>query len=110
MEGYKNMSQFIERGMIFYTGFVETQKHTDFLAKVISEIMEGIVDTTENRLARLMFKEAVELSKLTHMLASINEMDDDTLDRLHYKCVQEVKRINGVVKFENAVRSLLDDE
>ncbi len=38
------------------------------------------------------------------MLASINEMDDDTLGRLHYKCVQEVKRINGAVKFEDAVR------
>jgi hypothetical protein len=105
LEGCKNMSQFIEKGMVFYTGFVETQKHTDFLAKVIVEAVEGTIDTTENRLARLMFKEAVELAKLTHMLASINELDEDTLERLHYKCVQEVKKINGTVKFEDAVKS-----
>jgi hypothetical protein len=110
LTGMRSRSEFFERAVDFYSGYVSAQKHTDFLAKVIVETMEGLVGVTENRLARLMFKEAVELAKLTHMLASINEMDDDVLSRLHYKCVQEVKKINGTVKFEDAVRSLVDGE
>jgi len=51
-----------------------------------------------------MFKEAVELSKLTIMLANITEMDESEIERLHYRCVQEVKKINGIITFENAVK------
>jgi hypothetical protein len=108
LTGLKSRSDFFERAVDFYTGYISAQQHTDFLAKVIVEAVEGAIDSTENRLARLMFKEAVELAKLTHMLASINELDDDTLERLHYKCVQEVRKINGTVKFEDAVRSNAD--
>jgi hypothetical protein len=105
LTGLRSRSEFFERAVDFYAGYISAQMHTDFLARVIVEAVEGTIDSTENRLARLMFKEAVELAKLTHMLASINELDEDTLDRLHYKCVQEVKKINGTVKFEDAVRS-----
>jgi hypothetical protein len=105
LTGLRSRSEFFERAVDFYAGYISAQKLTDFLARVIVDAVEGTIDSTENRLARLMFKEAVELAKLTHMLASINELDEETLSRLHYKCVQEVKKINGTVKFEDAVRS-----
>ena len=51
----------------------------------------------------LFLKLAVEVGALTHMLAAINEIDDET-EKLRIMCVDEVKRINGIINFEKAVR------
>jgi metal-responsive CopG/Arc/MetJ family transcriptional regulator len=100
----KSRSEFIERAVNFYAGYVSANGHTEFLADVIANMVAGTISVTENRLARLQFKEAVELAKLSHMLAAVSDVDDETLQKLHIKCVNEVKRINGVVKFEDAVQ------
>jgi metal-responsive CopG/Arc/MetJ family transcriptional regulator len=100
----RSRSEFIEKAVSFFAGYVSSNNHSDFLADVISSLVAGTISVTENRLARLMFKEAVELAKLSHMLAAVSDVDDETLHRLHIKCVDEVKRINGVVKFEDAVQ------
>ena len=53
---------------------------------------------------RALFKIAVELGAVTHMLAAVHEIDDDTMIKLRAMCIDEVKRINGVINFEKAVR------
>jgi hypothetical protein len=103
-------SLFMEQAINFYCGYLFAQSYSDYVSSAIMGSLESTVKNSENRLARLMFKEAVELAKLTQMLASINEMDDDTLEDLHYKCVQDVKRINGTIKFEDAVRNYNNDD
>jgi len=102
--GLKSRSPFIEQAINFFSGYLQVQNHSDYLSAVVTQSVEGVVENTENRLARMMFKEAVELAKLTSMLADINEMDDGAIERLHYKCVQEVKKINGMITFEDAVK------
>ena len=68
--------------------------------------MEGTAKSLENRFGRLLFKIAVEMAKLEQMLAAINEMDDETIERLHKRCVDEVKKINGIgiIRMEDAVK------
>lgn len=100
----------IERAIEFYSGYVSSQTHTDFLSDVILESMAGIVKTSENHLARMLFKIAVEMAKLESMLAAINDMDDATMRRLHIRCVNEVKKINGILTMEEAVKYQRSDE
>ncbi len=38
------------------------------------------------------------------MTAAINDVDDETLESLHAMCVNEVRKINGIIDYENAVR------
>ncbi len=76
----------------------------------MSGLLDGIVKGSEQRLSRGLFKIAVELGAVTHMLAAIHEIDDDTLQKLRAMCVDEVKRINGVINFEKAVRYQRRDE
>jgi len=109
-EGLQNRSAFIERAVHFYSGYLAAQRHEDFLADTIAKAVEGAVRTTENRISRLLFKIAVEMAKLEQMLASINEMDEETMRRLHIRCVNEVKKINGIIKMEDAVREQRKDE
>ena len=100
----KVRNEFIEKAIEFYSGYVSAEVHSEFLSDVIVESMEGIIKALENRFGRLLFKIAVEMAKLEQMLASINEMDDETIERLHKRCVDEVKKINGIIKMEDAVK------
>ena len=103
-------SAFIERAIHFYSGYLYQESHQDFLSEVMLESMKGIVKTSENHLARLLFKIAVEMAKLESMLAAINDMDEATMRRLYIHCVNEVKKIKGILTLEDAVRYQRSDE
>ncbi|WP_243259849.1 hypothetical protein [Enterocloster bolteae] len=92
MEGLTNRSDFIEKAIHFYSGYLYQEKHMDFLSDVMMETVSGIMKTSENRLSKMLFKIAVEMAKLESMLAAINDMDEATMRRLHIHCVNEVKR------------------
>ena len=59
---------------------------------------------TENRIARLLFKNAVELDMVMNVLAAGMEISDDTLKSLRARCIQNVKKTGGTVKFDDAVK------
>lgn len=96
-------NEFVNKAIEFYIAYLNANHDTDFLAPVIHQMVSATVRNTETRLARLHFKTVVELAKLAHTVASLADIDDETLRTLHIRCVDEVKRINGVVKFEDAV-------
>ena len=104
LAGCRSRSEFTEQAINFYAGHLSAKTHTDYFSEAVSAIVEATILSTENRLARLLFKSAVEQAKQTHVLAAISEVDEDTLQRLHVKCVEEVKRINGTLRFEDAVK------
>ncbi len=58
----------------------------------------------EGNINRNIFKTAVELAKLANMLATVDDLDEDQLRKLHIRCVDEVKRINGIIDFEDTVK------
>lgn len=102
----KSKTEFIEKAVRFYCGYLLNKEHTatEFIAPQLAEITEGIVKGSEQKLSRAMFKIAVELGAITHMLAALNNIEDETLFKLRQMCTDEVKRINGVINFEKAVR------
>ena len=100
----KNRTELIEDALRFYLGFLTAQKAEDYLLQSLSSVMTGTVQDSENRLARMDFKIAVELSKLSHVIAYSHDIDEDALKRLHLKCLEEVRRINGAIDFESAYK------
>lgn len=100
----QNRTELIEDALRFYLGFLTSKKGEDYLLQSLSSVMTGTVQDSENRLARMDFKLAVELSKLSHVIAYTHEVDEDALHKLHLKCVEEVRRINGAVDFESAYK------
>lgn len=100
----KSQSEFIEKAIKFYIGYLDEEKSVNYISPMITETVKATIKGTEQRLARLLFKIAVELGAVTHMLAAVHEIDDDTMIKLRAMCIDEVKRINGVINFEKAVR------
>ena len=74
----------------------------NYMLTTISSVMHATVKDSENRMARAMYKLAVETSKLSHVIAYSHGVDEQALGKLQAKCAEEVKRINGAVRFEEA--------
>lgn len=95
-------TEFIENAIKFYIGYLKEENNINYISPMITETVKAQIKGTEQRLARLMFKVAVELAKLSSISAAVNEVDDETLRKLHEMCVLEVRRINGIIDFEDA--------
>lgn len=100
----KSPSEFIEKAILFYCGYLASEEYRQYLPNVLVSTMQGSLDSFEDRMATLLFKIAVELSMMLHVTAAANEIDEDTLTRLRGLCVEEVKRLRGSVRLDDAVR------
>ena len=100
----RSRNEFIKEAIRFYCGYLTSRQAENYLLQALSSVMTGTVQDSENRLARMDFKIAVELAKLSQVIAYSHDIDEDALKRLHVKCVEEVRRINGTIDFENAYR------
>ena len=100
----KSRSDFLERAAQFYVGYITEQDACAYLPPALATAIRGMVQDTENRIARLLFKNAVELDMVMNVLAAGMEISDDTLKSLRARCIQNVKKTGGTVKFDDAVK------
>ena len=103
-DGCKTRSEFIEKAVNFYCGYLTAEDYRDFLPSVVTSTIKGSLDRFENRIASLLFKMAVELSMMLHVTAANNEIDEEILSELRGLCVNEVKRLHGSVSLEDALK------
>lgn len=97
-------SEFIEKAIRFYIGYVTSNHAQDYFSQVIPATVKGIVDESANRMGRLLFKMAVELAVIENILAAVCEVDQQELKRLRGQCIEEIKRTNGMISFEQALQ------
>lgn len=100
----RNRSEFLENAVNYYSAYLHTSNSTDIVSEIFVKIFEAQLRQTENRIARMQFKQAVELSKLSHIVSHIAEIDQSTFDKLNAKCVNDVKKNNGQLNFEDAYK------
>ena len=98
----RSRNEFLNQALKFYIGCLTSEKIENYMLSTIASVMHATVKDSENRMARAMYKLTVEVSKLSHVTAYGHEVDEETLRKLQAKCAEEVKRINGAVKFEDA--------
>ena len=102
----RSRNEFVTKALKFYCGYLNSRKAENYLLQSLSSVLTSTVQDTENRLARMDFKIAVELSMLAHMIAyhSESRIDESAFQKLHAKCVEEVKRLNGAVELGDAYK------
>ena len=103
-------NEFVNKAIEFFLFYLHTENDTDLLCKTMNSIVSATIKNTENRLSRLQFKEAVELAKITRMIAPLCGLDSRQLEKLHIDCVNEVKRINGIIDYQSAVEVYRKEE
>lgn len=98
----RSRSEFIEKAIIFYVGYLSSNDNSQYLPNVVTSTLKSIVAESDNRMSRLIFKLAVELAMTMNIIASLQDIDKMTLTKLRGECVKEVKRLNGSFSFDDA--------
>ncbi len=96
-------SEFIEKAIRFYIGYLTAEDKANFLPNMFLSNMRAIVSESDNRHSRMLFKMSVEMAILMNLFAAEYDIDPDILSRLRGSCVKEVKRLNGSFSMEDAV-------
>ena len=102
-EGYPRKSDFIEQAVRFYVGYMTAENKANFLPNMFLSNMRSIVRESDNRNNRMLFKLAVEIAMVENILANLSKYDPLSVERLRGQCIEEVKGINGMMQFEDAV-------
>ncbi len=97
-------SEFIEKAIDFYVGYLSSEENTNYLPNVVISTVRGLIEDSDNRQSRLLFKLAVELAIVMNLMAASQDVSEIELTRLRGECVKEVKRLNGSFSFEDALR------
>ena len=99
----QSQNEFVEQALLHYCGCLQAEDSANILAPELTAALRATVRDSEAHTCRLLFKLAVEVDILMHVLASGMEIDPATLDKLRGRCVQEVKTPNGGISFKDAV-------
>ena len=95
-------SEFIEKAIVFYAGYLFSEGSGDYLPKIITSTLKGIVNESDNRISRILFKMAVEQAITMNVVAATCSISRDQLDKLRGMCVSQVKKTNGAYSFNDA--------
>lgn len=95
-------SEFIEKAIIFYVGYLSANDNSQYLPNVVTSTLKSIVAESDNRMSRLIFKLAVELAMTMNIIASSQDIDKLTLTKLRGEYIKEVKKLNGSFSFDDA--------
>ena len=104
VDNCQSQNEFVEKALRFYCGYVSASNSLEVLPPLLASAIRGSIQDTENRIARLLFKLAVEIDMTMNVVAGGFKVSDDTLKQLRARCVQEVKKTGGTITFEDAVK------
>ena len=101
-DGCRSQSEFIEKAIRFYVGYLTAGDNASFLPNAFLSSMKSIVAESDNRQNRMLFKLAVEMAMMMNLIAAEHDIDPVSLERLRGEGVKEVKRLNGGFSLEDA--------
>ena len=106
----RSRSEYIADAVRFYNGYNHDKNNEEYINTKVINSLKKMMTNFENRLGRAMFKQAVEMAKIFWLTCKVYDINPDDCDLFHEDCVQEVKRINGVIEFPRSKRRNDDEE
>ena len=106
----QTQNEFIERAIRFYAGYVSGKEAAEYLPPALVAAMRGMIQDSEDRICRLLFKLAVEMDMMMNVLAAGLEIPEEQIERLRPQCVRNVKRTGGSVTLQDAIHSQTKDQ
>ena len=98
----QSRSEFIEKAIWFYAGFLHTLDAGAYLPRVLKQMLDGTLGVFAERIGRQLFKLTVEQNVNNHILAS-----DTDIDAARYMKMPELADLNWS-GFSSDERMLID--
>ena len=109
-DGSHSLTAFIENAVRFYLGYLDVQDAGIFLPAAIRSCINGRLGTMENRMASLLYKLAVENDMTMSMMAEALQASEEYVREQRARSVQNVKKTNGQLRFEQIARRYDDED
>ena len=97
--GCQSRNEFVERAVNFYADYLAGQEN-GVLPAAIQSAIDGRLSLLEDRMARILYKLAVETDMGMSAVLDCIQVDADYLRRLRSNSVKNVKATNGLLTFE----------
>ena len=94
----ESRSEYIDMAVEHYNGYLH-KNNEDYINQKVVRTMHGLIDSLERRLSRQLFKQAVETAKVFWLVVKGFNIEPEDVDDFHNDCVEEVKRINGAIRY-----------
>ena len=105
LDGSRSKNEFIEKAITHYQDLLEAEQN-ETLPTAIQSAIDGRLGMLEDRLARLLYKLSVEMDMGISAVLDCIQVDTDYLRKLRINSVKNVKATNGLLTFEQKVRTL----
>ena len=99
----QSRNEFVEQALIYYCNYLKTKDELSLLPPVMASALRATIQSSEDRIFRLLFKLAVELSMTMNVVAAGKKVSDEDLERLRSRCIREVNQSNGQVTLLDAM-------
>lgn len=103
MDNCASRSEFVEKALRFYIGYLNTKNASAFLPEVLSTVLIGTMDNFGHRMGTLLYKVAIEQNMCNHLLAEDTDMDARDYQLLRGRSAREVQSTNGRITFKDAL-------
>lgn len=100
----RSRNEFVNNAIRQYLGYMQSQGAQSYLSSHLTSALTGIIKLSEDRISRLLFKLAVEVSMMMHVIAETTDMGEGYLRKLRGKCVEDVKKSIGAITFDEVVK------
>ncbi len=101
---FKSVSELTNTALDFYLGYRTSGEIENYLAEGLMQSLRSIVKSSEDRLARILFKIAVGDAEMKHLFAAALGLSSKEVDKIRKHCLDEIKTMNGVLDLKEAAR------
>lgn len=105
----RSKNEFIENAVNFYTDMLSAGDNS-MLPMAIQSAIDGRLKLFEDRMASLLYKQAVEIDMAMSIVLQSLNVSEEVLRQERAKSIAAVKRTNGRLRLEQKRRELENDE
>ena len=93
--GYGFPSDFIRDAIEFFIEWNKRKSSEKFLTPALESVMRGIVQDSDDRMGCLLYKLAVDMDMLVHLVMCDYRYSDEELQQIRQQCLRRVNDTNG---------------
>ena len=93
--GYGYPSDFIRDAIEFFIEWNKRKSSEKFLTPALESVMRGIVQDSDDRMGCLLYKLAVDMDMLVHLVMCDYRYSDEELQQIRQQCLRRVNDTNG---------------
>ena len=97
-------SEFVEKALLYYIGYLKAEKNMDYLSPTIMSSMRAVSEEGITRITRMLFKLAVESAVMNNLIAATVQFDPEQYNTLRRESERMVRKTNGDFGMTDALK------